>query len=187
MVMNIIRTHRCTNVRDVVNNLQAMEKSLTFEEVRDVINELKHEDKIKLSEPKLEGSFSNYLANISRTSLFWLTVVVSMLTLATIYLMPQIAPLSAIRIICGTIFMLFIPGYSLTRLLFPTRDTDGIELIALSIGLSFAVTPLVGLMLNYSPWGIQLDPVVISLSVVSIALAFVGTYRRFLLLREKSD
>lgn len=187
MVMDIIRTHRCTNVKDVVNKLQAMDKSLTFEEVRDVINELKHEDKIKLSEPKVEGPFSNYLANISRSLTFWLTVIVSMLTLATIYLMPQIPPLSTVRIISGTIFMLFIPGYALTRLLFPTRDTDTIELVALSIGLSFAVTPLIGLILNYSPWGIRLDPVVISLSIVSIALAFVGAYRRFLLLRETSD
>ena len=149
--MDIIRTHRCVNVKDVVNTLQAMDKSLTFEEIHDVINELKHDDKITLSEPRVEGSFLNYLANISRSSSFWLTVLVSMLTLTTIYLMPQTAPWSAIRLTSGTIFMLFIPGYALTWLLFPTRDTDGIELVALSIGLSFAVTPLIGLMLNYSP------------------------------------
>ena len=187
MVMDIILTHRCRNVKDVVNALQTIDKSVTFEEIRDVINELKHDNKISLSEPKLEGSFLNYLTNISRNTSFWLTVLVSMLTLTTIYLMPQTAPWSAIRIISGTIFMLFMPGYALTRLLFPTRDTDGIELVALSIGLSFAVTPLIGLILNYSPWGIRLDPVVMSLTIVSIALAFAASYRRFLLLRKNSN
>ena len=56
-------------------------------------------------------------------------------------------------------------------------DLDGIERIALSFGLSIAITPLLGLALNYTPFGIRLLPILIVLSVFTIALA-IGAYVR---------
>ena len=68
-----------------------------------------------------------------------------------------------IRSILGLILILFIPGYSLIAALFPRKmDLDGIERAALSFGLSVAVTPLIGLALNYTPWGIKLSPIFLS-------------------------
>jgi len=75
--------------------------------------------------------------------------------------------------------VLFLPGYTLIAALFPRKDDlDGIERAALSFGLSIAVVPLIGLGLNYTPWGIRLAPVVISLSIFTIALATVAHLRR---------
>jgi uncharacterized membrane protein len=54
---------------------------------------------------------------------------------------------------------------------------DGIERIALSFGLSIAITPLLGLGLNYTPLGIRLTPILIVMSVFTIALA-IGAYAR---------
>ena len=69
-----------------------------------------------------------------------------------------------VRTILGLFLILFIPGYSLIAALFPKKgDLDGIERAALSFGLSIAVTPLIGLALNYTPWGIRLTPILISL------------------------
>lgn len=183
MVIDAIHKQGCRRVKDVVKTLQQLDKSITLEEIHDAINELKHENKITLSEPQVEGSFLNYITNFSSAS-FWLTIIVTMVTLTTIYLTPQVAPWSMVRIVAGGAFVLFIPGYALIQLLFPTKDMDTIERIALSVGLSLAVAPLIGLMLNYSPWGIRLDPIAASLSAVSIALAFGGTYKRFLLGRK---
>ena len=74
--------------------------------------------------------------------------------------------------------VLFLPGYSLIATLFPRRDDlDAIERIALSFGLSIAVTPLLGLALNYTPFGIRLLPILIVLSVFTISLA-IGAYVR---------
>ena len=39
----------------------------------------------------------------------------------------------------------------------------------MSFGLSIAVVPLIGLGLNLTPWGIRLDPILISLAVFVIA------------------
>lgn len=60
-------------------------------------------------------------------------------------------------------------------------DLDGIERAALSFGLSIAVVPLIGLGLNYTPWGIRLVPVVVSLSVFTIALLAAAHLRRAML------
>ncbi|MBI4813009.1 MAG: DUF1616 domain-containing protein, partial [Methanobacterium sp.] len=49
---------------------------------------------------------------------------------------------------------------------------------ALSFGLSIAVTPLIGLALNYTPWGIRLDPILISLTIFTLAMCLIAFLRR---------
>ena len=93
-------------------------------------------------------------------------------------LIPPLNEISPIRIILGLPLVLFLPGYSLIAALFPRKDDlDGIERIALSFGLSIAITPLLGLALNYTPFGIRLSPVLIVLSIFTISLA-IGAYVR---------
>jgi uncharacterized membrane protein len=82
-------------------------------------------------------------------------------------------------------FSLFLPGYSLITTLFPRKDDfDGIERIALSFGLSIAITPLLGLALNYTPFGIRLSPILIVLSVFTISLAMGAYVRRSMIPEE---
>ena len=93
---------------------------------------------------------------------------------------------SFLRIIFGIPVVLFVPGYALIAALFPGRkDIDGIERVALSFGLSIAVVPLTGLVLNYTPWGIRLDPIVISLCLLTIGLCLIAQYRRARLAPEE--
>jgi len=81
--------------------------------------------------------------------------------------------------------VLFLPGYALIATLFPRKDDlDGIERVALSFGLSIAITPLLGLALNYTPSGIRLSPVLIVLSVFTISLA-LGAYARRSMIPEE--
>nr|QNO46659.1 hypothetical protein LDPDHNFI_00013 [Methanosarcinales archaeon ANME-2c ERB4] len=83
------------------------------------------------------------------------------------------------RVVLGLLLVLFLPGYSLIALLFPRGgDLDGIERIALSFGLSIAVVPLIGLALNYTPYGIRLVPVLLGLSLFTILLALAAYIRR---------
>jgi len=93
---------------------------------------------------------------------------------------------SFLRIVFGVPMVLFIPGYSLIAALFPSvRDIDGIERVALSFGLSIAVVPLTGLVLNYTPWGIRLDPIVICLCILTVCLCLTAQYRRARLPQEE--
>jgi uncharacterized membrane protein len=86
---------------------------------------------------------------------------------------------SFLRVLLALPMILFFPGYSLICSLFPgKKEIDGIERLALSFGLSIAVVPLIGLVLNYTPWGIRLDPVVISLVIFTLGMAVIAQFRR---------
>jgi uncharacterized membrane protein len=83
-------------------------------------------------------------------------------------------------------FLLFIPGYVLTFALFPTKKIDEgidfIERIILSISLSIAIVSLIGLLLNYSPWGIRLEPIFLSIFTFTIVIGIIAIYRWFIAL-----
>lgn len=102
------------------------------------------------------------------------------LVVATL-LFTLLPPLSdtPVRIPLGLLMVLFVPGYTLIAALFPRKgDLDGIERVALSFGLSIAVVPLMGLGLNYTPWGIRLTPVVVSISLFTLCMIGVAYIRR---------
>ncbi len=85
----------------------------------------------------------------------------------------------ALRIVLGLALVLFFPGYTLIAALFPRRGSlSGIERLALSFGLNIAVVPLIGLVLNYTPWGIRLYPILISLLLFITVMAAIACYRR---------
>lgn len=86
-------------------------------------------------------------------------------------------PLMYARYALGSFFVLFLPGFSLVKALFPTDEIGGIERVALSIGMSLALVPMVGLLLNYTPWGIRAAPVALGLLALVAVLSFIGLAR----------
>jgi len=56
--------------------------------------------------------------------------------------------LSVLRIIVGSVYMLFIPGYFLTQALFKKDELDFLERVTLSIVLSITAVPIAVLFLN---------------------------------------
>jgi len=106
-------------------------------------------------------------------------IVVLLVSLTCAFILHPSLSDSAIRTALGLPMVLFLPGYALIAALFPKKDDlDGIERVALSFGLSIAVVPLIGLGLNYTPWGIRLLPILISLSFFTIAMCLVAVLRR---------
>jgi uncharacterized membrane protein len=102
-------------------------------------------------------------------------VALALVLIALVAFLPD----SLARQILGLVFVLFLPGYVATAALFPENEQiDGIERVALSFGLSIAIVPLIGLALNFTPYGIRLDPILASVSAFIIAAAVVGWYRR---------
>jgi uncharacterized membrane protein len=89
---------------------------------------------------------------------------------------------SRLRILLTLPLVLFIPGYCLIATLFPKKsDIDLMERIALSFGLSIAIVSLIGLGLNFTPWGIRLDPILISLTIFTGVMIVIVYYRRAIL------
>jgi len=89
-----------------------------------------------------------------------------------------------LRLIVGLIFLLVLPGLALVSALFPRQaDLNGIERLALAVGTSISITAGVAALLNFTPWGIELSSMVISIGLITILFAVVGYYR----LRNTAD
>ena len=72
-------------------------------------------------------------------------------------------------------------------MLFPEKTgLEWLERIALSVGLSVAVVPLIGLVLNFTSWGIKEIPLLASLSVFTLLLSGLAYVRRKRLPEDKA-
>ena len=134
--------------------------------------------KVRLIDPHPPRNLASYV--ISMYNLwFWMVIGFIAIVSASIYLIPQIFPLTYLRYATGAIYVLYIPGYTLIEALYPKReDLERLERFALGIGLSIALVPLFGLVLNYTPWGIRLDPVFAGITVLTILIGIWGVYRK---------
>jgi len=102
-------------------------------------------------------------------------MVLAVLLIALVVLWPD----SMVRQVLGLVFVLFLPGYAATAALFPENEQiDGIERVALSFGLSIAIVPLIGLALNFTPWGIRLNPILGWVGSFIIGVSLLAWYRR---------
>ncbi len=143
------------------------------------ITNLEKEGKLILS-PELKEipeDFKDYIRS-NHATWYWLTLLLIIVTTIIVFTVPERAyPLSYIRYILGIIFMIFLPGYSLIKTLYPTREIDEIERIGLSIGSSIAMVPLVGFLLNFTPWGIRLEPLTLGILLLTVILSTMGLLR----------
>jgi uncharacterized membrane protein len=95
-------------------------------------------------------------------------ILVIIISLTLLALLSTLFTTGALRILLGLLVFLFFPGYALLSALFPKQaELDGIERAALSLGISIAVVPLLGLALNYTPWGINIY------SIFAVTAAFI--------------
>jgi len=109
-----------------------------------------------------------------QNELLFISVITALLIIVVTFL-----PFSALRIVLGLPLILFFPGYILLIALYPRENQlGGIDRVALSFGVSLAIVPLIGLILNYTPWGIQLYPILIAIAVFILATSLIAWYRR---------
>ena len=77
------------------------------------------------------------------------------------------------------LLVLFVPGYVLVAALFPgPKEIDWIERVALSLGLSIAIVPLLGLALNFTPLGIRFEPIIAFIAAFAGSVGILAYWRR---------
>ena len=118
------------------------------------------------SRPPMKIVFQNRPWDLHVCSGYTLFVVVVLITLG-------VGNLAALLLV------LFIPGYALVAALFPGNKGVGwVERIALSIGLSMAVVPLIGILLNFTSGGIRFVPMLAAIALFILLLLVVAYSRR---------
>ena len=187
--LTLLERQGASTVESLFGKLKAKTPTLTEDEFTDVVWRLSEEDRVELEDiPPATKIIQDYLRRWDRNLWFYGAVLTALLTTLVIYTLPEDLPLVAVRWVFGSVFVLFVPGYVTVEALFPKgRELDGIEKFALSVGLSLALVPLIGLLLNYTPWGIRLTPIITSLVLFTIGVACVGVARRFRVAAERFE
>jgi len=184
-----LRKNGSASVKQLYEALKVTKPSLTKAEATDLVWHLVERGEANVEDvPPATKSVREYLRFWERSLSLYLSLAACLATLLVVYAFPASFPFIVVRWVLGSVFVLFIPGYVALEALFPKgRELDGIERLALSVGLSLAMVPLVGLLLNYTPWGIRLDPIMASLTILTIGLTLVAFVRRFKLSVERFE
>jgi len=162
---------------------------LPTQKVLEHILRLHEEGKITLKSPiaPTPSKIIDYIRS-SQAYWYWTTIIISLTTTILVFTVPEDAyPIVYVRYVLGSIFVIWMPGYTFIKALFPTKvpiqtsstELDTVERIALSVGMSLALVPLVGLLLNYTPWGIRLTPITLSLLALTLSFSTAAIVREY--------
>jgi len=187
----IIKTIKEQKPQTISQLIRAVQNStnLSEEGIINLLNQLDAEDKIQLNprQEQVSTSKETYLFSV-KSAWYWVIIAVAFATTITVFTIPQDSfPLAYVRNVLGVIFVLFLPGYAFIKAFFPVKlpiktsseNLDNIERFALSIGMSIALTPMVGLILYYTPIGIGLTPITLSLLALTAILATAAIGREY--------
>jgi len=177
-ILETTRKREPETVNELIEFLEE-DVDLSRDVLMEEVIELENQGRLRLTHKpgEIPNSLNDYL--FSRHAIwFWVILALSASTTATVFtITSDSSPLIYVRYVLGSIFVLLLPGFSLIKTLFPTKEIDDIERTALSIGMSLALVPLVGLLLNYTPWGIRLTPITLSLLALTTFLTITGLIR----------
>ena len=186
LILELIKTQKPQNTTQLIT-LTQQKTGYTQEQIQGLLVELENEEKLSFTK-KLKPLPPTTKAFIfsKNATWYWITIALATATSISVFTIPENAfPLVYLRSTLGAIFVLFLPGYAFIKALFPinvqiktnSQSLDTIERIALSIGMSLALVPIAGLILNYTPWGIRLTPITLSLLALTIIFATAATLR----------
>jgi hypothetical protein len=156
------------------------------ERILDTILKLQNQGKIKLENQPVPASKLGTYVKTGQALWYWATIAIATITVVIVFTVPEgFYPWSYLRNALGIIFVLWLPGYTFIKALFPVRmpiktsteNLETIERIALSIGMSIALVPIIGLLLYYTPLGISVTPIVLSLFALTFVFATVAIAR----------
>ena len=180
IILEIVETKQPENVRELIRLVQE-QVGASLDDITREVRDLQQKGLVVLEEPTIPiKCFSDFLS--SRKSLwFWVTIGLAFLAFVSILFFPETGMLlSYLRYAFGFLLAVFLPGYCLTETLFPRKNAiDEIERVTLSVGLSFAVTALVGLFLSYTPFGLTLTTALLTLGSIVVVLALVALNRKY--------
>jgi hypothetical protein len=186
VVIQIIEEKKPKTVQELVNSASETLK-ISEQEAMELVLKLQKEGKVRLERETLPTpqKLTSYLRT-EDALWYWVTVIFSLGTAVVAFTVPEdLYPWVFVRYVSGSIFVLWLPGYTFVKALFPTQvpiklqteSLDALERIALSLGLSLALVPIVGFLLNYTVWGVKLTTTVMSLLVLTVFCATVALTR----------
>ncbi len=188
-IIKLMKEQKPATTSQLIGLIQSA-TNLSEKEIINLLNQLEAEDKIhfNLRPNATSFSFGTYLFS-SKSAWYWTIIVVALVTTLTVFVVPQdLYPLAYVRNFLGVVFVLFLPGYAFVKAFFQKKvpfktsseSFDNIERVVLSIGLSLALSPMISLVFYYTPLGIGVIPITLSLLALISFFATVAVAREYL-------
>jgi uncharacterized membrane protein len=180
-VKTTVRTRHPLTVEDLAR-LISLSEQVYEDEFEAALKQAVSEGAFDLREPPRNmQNFWDYFSTITVSGWFWATITLASCAVLAVILVPDMFPISIMRWVLGSVFVLYLPGFTLTELLFPERNSlDSLERFALSVGLSLVVVIFIGLILNYLPWGIRFTPIIVSIFLFVLSFATLAAARKYM-------
>jgi len=185
-IIQTVKRQRPETAEELIKLVQQT-RQLPEEEITELLIQLENEDRIRFTEKEARTPASpREYAFSSKAAWYWTTIALALATTITVFTIPEDAyPIVYVRSFLGVIFVLFLPGFTFMKALFPTgalvktpsENMDTIVRAALSLRMRLALVPIVGLLLNYTPWGIRLTPITLSLLALTMTFATAAVIR----------
>lgn len=185
-ILQITKEKKPATVNQLVEQAQTQIPSASQKGILETVISLHEEGKSRINAQLLPYPKTSSYFKSNKALWFWITLAATAAAIISAFTIPEDAyPLVVIRYFFGALLVLWLPGYAFIKALFPLtlpikaseKTLDNIERAALSAGMSLALVPIIGLLLNYTPWGIRLTPVTLSLAVLTLAFAVAGLVR----------
>lgn len=194
-ILLALKDQKPETIDQLVTIVHQQVPNVSKEEILTQITKLKSEGKLTLTPPPLKAKKLSTYIRTGNALWYWLTTALATSTVISVFTITEDSPLILPRQVLGTIFILWLPGYTFIKALFPTQvpiktsseSLDTIERVALSIGMSIALVPIIGLLLNYTPWGIRLAPITLSLLVLTMAFATTALIREYKIQTKEAE
>jgi len=185
LVMKVTGSMGNPKLKDLVEKLK--DEGLNSGDATRTVYELWKQDGLDLLETSLPPTLLRCALSLQNLWFWAITALVALMIPTMLYVVDP--PLLYARYVLGLLFVLYLPGSMLIKALYPkSQDPESLERLALSIGLSLAVIPLIGLLLNYTSWGIRLTSITLSLAAFTEAMAIaalIRKYRYYMLTRSR--
>ncbi|MBC8223525.1 DUF1616 domain-containing protein [Candidatus Bathyarchaeota archaeon] len=176
-LLEIIETQPQMTVGDLVTHYSNSHGVPIAEAAKHVYRAWTREE-IRL-EPVPKKNLVQYINSIHGFRL-WTVVAFFSLTLATNFILPQGPPFIYLRYTTGVLSVVLLPGATLVDFLYPHGDDlEPIQRLIYSIGLSLALTTLIGFILNYTPEGIRASTAILSLALITTGITLLTIRRNY--------
>ena len=187
-ILATTREHKPETADQLVKEMHEQFPSVTEKVIVEAMLELQNEGKLQFApEHTLPHNLTSFLKT-SAALWYWATFAIVIAAAVSAFAIPEsVYPFVALRYVLGSVFILWLPGYTFIKALFPrelpfktnNRNLDLIERVVLSFGMSLALVPIVGLLLNYTPWGIRLAPITLTLIALTLTFATTAVVREY--------
>jgi len=185
IILDTAKKQKPQNTAQLIE-LAQQKTAASKEQITQLLIQLENQDLLHFTrQPTTPSTLQKFILS-KQAAWYWITIGISMTATMAAFIIPiNSYPTTYLRSATSVILILFLPGFSLIKTLYPSQlpiktnsqNLDAIERLALSICLSLSLVAILALILNYSPWGITLTPITLSLLGLTVAFATAAIIR----------